>query len=81
MPRIHVKWGAKKLDVDVSTELEPLVLKSQLFEMTGVLPERQKVIVKVGYNPLSLPIVYPYPIPFNSSNYRVNNSPTTPGEI
>lgn len=46
MPKIFVKWGTKKFEVDVSTELEPLVLKSQLFELTGVLPKKQRVLIK-----------------------------------
>lgn len=47
MPNISVKWGPKKLNVFADTELEPLVFKSQLFELTGVIPDRQKVIIKV----------------------------------
>lgn len=50
MPKIFVKWGTKKFEVDVSTELEPLVLKSQLFELTGVLPKKQRVLIKVFFN-------------------------------
>ncbi|KAI1705322.1 ubiquitin carboxyl-terminal hydrolase domain-containing protein [Ditylenchus destructor] len=46
MPKICVKWSGQKYDVDVNTELEPLVLKSQLFELTGVVPDRQKVMIK-----------------------------------
>lgn len=49
MPKICVKWGGKKFDVDANTDLEPLVLKSQLFELTNVLPERQKVMIKVCF--------------------------------
>ncbi|KAI1696315.1 ubiquitin carboxyl-terminal hydrolase domain-containing protein [Ditylenchus destructor] len=46
MPKICVKWSGQKYDVDVNTDLEPLVLKSQLFELTGVIPDRQKVMIK-----------------------------------
>lgn len=49
MPKLCVKWGTKKLEVDANTELEPLVFKSQLFEITGVLPERQRVLIKVFF--------------------------------
>uniref|UniRef100_A0A915CQN4 Ubiquitin carboxyl-terminal hydrolase 14 n=1 Tax=Ditylenchus dipsaci TaxID=166011 RepID=A0A915CQN4_9BILA len=46
MPRIFVKWQSKKLEVDVNTDLEPMILKCQLFDLTGVAPERQKIIIK-----------------------------------
>jgi hypothetical protein len=48
MPNVSVKWQGQKFDVDVNTELEPLVFKSQLFELTNVLPERQKIVFKVS---------------------------------
>lgn len=50
MPLVNVRWSGQQFPVDVNTELEPLVFKSQLFELTGVVPERQKVVVKVGFN-------------------------------
>lgn len=46
MPLVNVRWSGQQFPVDVNTELEPLVFKSQLFELTGVVPERQKVVVK-----------------------------------
>ncbi|KAI6191959.1 Ubiquitin carboxyl-terminal hydrolase [Aphelenchoides bicaudatus] len=46
MPKVSVKWQANKYDVDVNTDMEPLVFKSQLFELTNVLPERQKLVFK-----------------------------------
>jgi ubiquitin carboxyl-terminal hydrolase 14 len=46
MPKVTVKWGREKFDVDANTAMEPLVLKSQLFGLTGVVPERQKVVIK-----------------------------------
>lgn len=48
MPAVSIKWQGKKFDLDVDTALEPLVFKSQLFELTGVVPERQKIVFKVG---------------------------------
>ena len=43
---VKVKWGKKKLEgVEVNMEESPLVFKSQLFTLTGVPPERQKVMI------------------------------------
>lgn len=42
--RVHVKWGRETHDVDVDTSLPPLVFKTQLFTLTGVPPERQKIM-------------------------------------
>jgi hypothetical protein len=39
-----VKWGKETYDVDVDTALPALVLKMQLFTLTGVPPERQKIM-------------------------------------
>jgi ubiquitin carboxyl-terminal hydrolase 14 len=47
MPKVQVKWGATKLEVNVDTAMEPLIFKAQLFELTGVVPERQKIVFKV----------------------------------
>ncbi|CAD5234332.1 unnamed protein product [Bursaphelenchus xylophilus] len=46
MPKVNVKWSGKLFEVDVDQDLEPLVFKSQLFGLTGVSPDRQKVMVK-----------------------------------
>jgi ubiquitin carboxyl-terminal hydrolase 14 len=43
---VSVKWGRETYkDVDVNTDEDPMLFKAQLFALTGVLPERQKVIV------------------------------------
>ena len=47
MVNISVKWGKEKLDVEVDPNENPLVFKGQLFTLTGVAPERQKVVIKV----------------------------------
>ena len=47
MPSITVKWGKEKYTVDADVAEPPLVFKSQLFALTGVAPERQKVMIKV----------------------------------
>uniref|UniRef100_A0AAY4CNR3 Ubiquitin carboxyl-terminal hydrolase n=1 Tax=Denticeps clupeoides TaxID=299321 RepID=A0AAY4CNR3_9TELE len=46
---LNVKWGKEKFDaVELNTEEPPMVFKAQLFALTGVQPERQKVMVKGG---------------------------------
>uniref|UniRef100_A0A8C0YQT6 Ubiquitin carboxyl-terminal hydrolase n=1 Tax=Cyprinus carpio carpio TaxID=630221 RepID=A0A8C0YQT6_CYPCA len=48
-PFLNVKWGKEKFDaVELNTEEPPMVFKAQLFALTGVQPERQKVMVKGG---------------------------------
>lgn len=45
--KVNVKWGkALYKDVVVDTELEPYVFKAQLYALTGVSPDRQKVMIK-----------------------------------
>ena len=45
--KIKVKWGKEVFqDVEVNTDEEPMVFKAQLFALTGVQPERQKVMLK-----------------------------------
>ncbi|XP_059618060.1 ubiquitin carboxyl-terminal hydrolase 14 [Phlebotomus argentipes] len=49
MPKftVKVKWGKELYpDVLVDTDEEPLVFKAQLFALTGVAPDRQKVMCK-----------------------------------
>lgn len=48
MPHLIVKWGREKLEVNADLNEAPLLLKSQLYAITGVLPERQKVLIKVN---------------------------------
>ena len=38
-----VKWGKESYEVDVDTSLPGMVLKTQLYSLTGVPPERQKI--------------------------------------
>uniref|UniRef100_A0A673YB82 Ubiquitin carboxyl-terminal hydrolase n=1 Tax=Salmo trutta TaxID=8032 RepID=A0A673YB82_SALTR len=46
---VNVKWGKEKFDaIELNTEEPPMVFKAQLFALTGVQPERQKVMVKGG---------------------------------
>jgi hypothetical protein len=52
MPKVNVKWGAKLLDnVEVNLEESPLLLKAQLFELTDIPPDRQKLVVRVKFLP------------------------------
>ncbi|XP_011313663.1 ubiquitin carboxyl-terminal hydrolase 14 [Fopius arisanus] len=44
---VKVKWGKEIFpNVEVNTEEEPMLFKAQLFALTGVQPERQKVMLK-----------------------------------
>lgn len=42
---MKVKWGKEKYDVELSTAEPPEVFKGQLFALTGVPPDRQKVML------------------------------------
>ncbi|XP_045481227.1 ubiquitin carboxyl-terminal hydrolase 14 [Harmonia axyridis] len=45
--KVKVKWGKEIYpDIEVNTDEPPLVFKAQLFALTGVHPERQKVMIK-----------------------------------
>uniref|UniRef100_W5L5L8 Ubiquitin carboxyl-terminal hydrolase n=1 Tax=Astyanax mexicanus TaxID=7994 RepID=W5L5L8_ASTMX len=53
---VNVKWGKEKFDaVELNTEEPPMVFKAQLFALTGVQPERQKVMIKGGTLKMELP--------------------------
>ncbi|KAM4687376.1 ubiquitin carboxyl-terminal hydrolase 14 [Discoglossus pictus] len=46
---VNVKWGKEKFDnVELNTDEPPVVFKAQLFALSGVQPDRQKVMVKGG---------------------------------
>lgn len=45
--KVSVKWGKEVFsDIDVDVTQPPLVFKSQLFTLSGVPPDRQKVMIK-----------------------------------
>ncbi|KAJ0174259.1 hypothetical protein K1T71_010405 [Dendrolimus kikuchii] len=49
MPKVlvKVKWGKETYPgVEVNTEEEPVLFKAQIFALTGVQPDRQKVVCK-----------------------------------
>ncbi|KAJ8439014.1 hypothetical protein Cgig2_028460 [Carnegiea gigantea] len=49
MPTVSVKWGKEVFPaVEIDTSQPPYVFKCQLFDLTGVPPERQKIMVKGG---------------------------------
>lgn len=45
--KVNVKWGKEKFsDVECNTDEPPMVFKAQLFALSGVQPDRQKIMVK-----------------------------------
>lgn len=43
---VKIKWGKERYDdVEVNTDEPPEVFKMQLFSLTGVPPDRQKVMI------------------------------------
>uniref|UniRef100_A0A1A9W057 Ubiquitin carboxyl-terminal hydrolase n=1 Tax=Glossina brevipalpis TaxID=37001 RepID=A0A1A9W057_9MUSC len=47
--KVKVKWGREQFpDIEVNTDEGPMLFKAQLFALTGVQPERQKVMCKGG---------------------------------
>jgi len=45
--KVKIKWGKEKFDdVLCNTDDEPLVFKAQVFALSGVQPERQKIMIK-----------------------------------
>jgi hypothetical protein len=44
---VKVKWNKENYsDIELNTDEDPLVFKAQLFALTGVQPERQKIMLK-----------------------------------
>lgn len=41
-----MKWGKEKLEAECDTSKTPMDFKAVLFSLTGVAPERQKVMMK-----------------------------------
>jgi ubiquitin carboxyl-terminal hydrolase 14 len=45
--KLNIKWGKEQFkDVEVNLEDPPIVFKAQLFALSGVQPERQKIMIK-----------------------------------
>jgi ubiquitin carboxyl-terminal hydrolase 14 len=45
---VIIKWNGQKFPVAVDVEQPGLVFKTQIFSLTNVAPERQKIMVKGG---------------------------------
>lgn len=44
---VNIKWGRELFkDVELNTDEDPMVFKAQLYALTGVIPQRQKVMFK-----------------------------------
>jgi ubiquitin carboxyl-terminal hydrolase 14 len=48
MVQIVIKWSNQKFPIDIDDSTTAILLKSQIFSLTGVSPERQKIMVKGG---------------------------------
>ncbi|KAJ3192927.1 Ubiquitin carboxyl-terminal hydrolase 14 [Irineochytrium annulatum] len=46
--KVQVKWSGKKFDIDLDPAQPGLVFKTQLYTLTGVEPDRQKILIKGG---------------------------------
>lgn len=45
--KVNIKWGREIFkEVELNTEEDPMVFKAQLYALTGVAPQRQKVMFK-----------------------------------
>jgi ubiquitin carboxyl-terminal hydrolase 14 len=45
--KLNIKWGKEQFtDVELNLGESPLVFKAQLFALSGVPPERQKILIK-----------------------------------
>jgi len=46
---VSVKWSGKKFDnIEFDPKQSPLEFKTQIYSLTGVVPERQKIMIKGG---------------------------------
>lgn len=44
---VKVKWGKNSFDgIELNSDEEPIVFKAQIFALTGVQTERQKIMFK-----------------------------------
>ncbi|DBB02923.1 hypothetical protein WJX77_004368 [Trebouxia sp. C0004] len=46
--KVQVKWQKETYDIEIDRSQPPLVFKQQLFSLTGVSADRQKIMVKGG---------------------------------
>lgn len=45
---VTVKWNKQSFDIEADTTQPPSVFKFQMYSLTGVPPERQKIMIKGG---------------------------------
>lgn len=61
--KVKVKWNKDTYDLELDTTEPPNVFKAQIFGLTGVSPERQKVMFKGAvikddeWNPATLKVI------------------------
>ena len=46
--KVQIKWQKDTYDVEIDTSQPPVVFEQQLFSLTGVPADRQKIMVKGG---------------------------------
>lgn len=45
--KVNIKWAKEQFkDVEVNLSEPPIIFKAQLFALSGVQPERQKIMIK-----------------------------------
>jgi hypothetical protein len=44
--KVKVKWGKEKYDVEVDSNEAPILFKNVLYSLSGVSPERMKLMIK-----------------------------------
>lgn len=45
---VNVKWSGKNYELEIDVNEPALLFKCQLYDLTGVPPERQKIMIKGG---------------------------------
>lgn len=53
---VHIKHAGKTYDVRLDTDLPPAAFKDAVYQLTGVPPDRMKVMIKGGMLKVSLSI-------------------------
>jgi ubiquitin carboxyl-terminal hydrolase 14 len=47
--KVNLKWGKQKFEnIELNLDEPPSIFKGQVYTLTGVLPERQKIMIKGG---------------------------------
>lgn len=61
---VHIKHAGKTHDVVLDTDRPPVVFKDAIYQLTGVPPERMKVMIKGGMLKVRLLNTHPCFHPF-----------------